>query len=186
MSFFIRIIRDASYVPYKNCVFVWSFASQNIHGFLLDQFCDSLPVKWKILAPEIGMEYDEIMNWVSTLKRRIYLVVGLFILIVMVLDFNNRIADLTRLRAQSEAENNQLIAMQSTESYLETQIAYATSEAAVEGWAREGHFDQPGDFPVIPIPDPEFTPQPEVTFYTETEQLSNWDAWLLWLFGGVP
>ena len=126
------------------------------------------------------------MKWYEDVRRRIFMVVGLFLLVVMVLDFNNRIADLTRLRAQQDAEQEQFDSMVSTQSYMETQIAYATSEVAVEDWARQEHYDKEGDYPVIPLPDPDYTPSPEEIYVTTPEPMSNWDGWMLWLFGRSP
>jgi len=65
------------------------------------------------------------------------IIIGLFVLAYLVMDFNNRMAALRRLSAQKEDVTQQLAGQKQTEAYLQTQIAYATSDASVEQWAYE-------------------------------------------------
>lgn len=127
------------------------------------------------------------MDKFNDIGKRILAGFGLFLLFLMVMDFNNRMTELARLRAQREVEQARLDVLVGTQSALETAIAYATSVPAVEEWAREqGHYIQPGDFPILPLPVAGFTPEPEVDPSTEDETINNWDAWFEWFFYQGP
>ncbi|MBI3160019.1 MAG: hypothetical protein HYZ26_10515 [Chloroflexi bacterium] len=127
------------------------------------------------------------MERFGNLGKRILAGLGLLLLFLMVMDFNNRMADLTRLRAQREVEQAELDRLQGTQSVLLTAIAYATSEPAVEEWAREqGHYVRPGDFPIVPLAAAGFTPEPDIANTPAQETTSNWQAWLDWFFYSGP
>jgi hypothetical protein len=106
------------------------------------------------------------------------LVFGLAILAMMVMDFNSRTAELRRLSAEREQVSAQLAGGRATQSALEADITYATSEAAVVRWAYEyGHMVRPGDIPVVPISPANSTPVPTpkpVIKPTETSNLQRW------------
>jgi cell division protein FtsB len=117
------------------------------------------------------------------LGKRILFVLGLIALLLMVLDFNSRMAKLTRLTTQMEIENQSLAQLSSTRTVLETQISYATSDAAVEAWAREdGRLSQSGDYAIVPLPDANVTPQAPEYPFAEPPKLTNWQSWFTWLF----
>ena len=106
------------------------------------------------------------------------LVIGLVVLTLLVMDFNNRMAGLRRLSDKREDVAIEATDLMHTQVYLATQIAYATSEAAVNEWAyQEGHMVREGENLVIPLEYPGFTP--EVTFIpTATpEPESNLQIW---------
>ena len=107
------------------------------------------------------------------------MVIGLVILALLVMDFNNRMAELRRLRDQQAAVAEELTAAVSTQHDLETQLAYATSEAAVEEWAYvEGRWIREGDIPVAPIVPPGSTEQPTAIPETTPQVESNWEIWM--------
>jgi len=100
------------------------------------------------------------------------------LLVIMVMDFNSRVANLRRLTDEKEkvgAEKNSLL---QTQSWLEERIAYATSPAAVENWAYDkGHMVRPGEIPVVPLQSGEVTPTPFTIQQATPAPSSNWDAW---------
>jgi hypothetical protein len=116
----------------------------------------------------------------------IYLIVvfAFALLVIMVMDFNSRVANLHRLTDEREkvsAEKNSLL---QTRSSLEEQIAYATSPAAVENWAYEkGHMARPGDVPVVPLQAEKITPTPYTIQQPTPVPASNWDSWKELFFG---
>ncbi len=92
------------------------------------------------------------------------LIVGLVVIAYLVMNFNSRIANLRRLSVQREAVAARLEGLESTQALLQTQIARATSEAAVIEWAyQEGNLVRPGDNPVVPVPPEGSTPVPTPT-----------------------
>jgi hypothetical protein len=114
------------------------------------------------------------------------MIIGLAVLVLLVMDFNNRMAELKRLSSQREEVAAEVTSLLQTQTHLETQITYATSEAAVMEWAyQEGHWLREGDVPVVPLPDgsaPEPTPVPVPT---QTQQ-SNWEIWFSLFFDRQP
>ena len=100
----------------------------------------------------------------------------------LVMDFNNRMANLRALSAQKEQVAAQVIGLEKEKSRLETQIAFSTSDAAVVQWAYEdGRLVRPGDNPVIPLPPAESTPAPTPQPVVTRTPVDNWQVWL-WLF----
>ena len=119
--------------------------------------------------------------------KQLFIFIGLAVLILMVMDFNSRMAELTRLRAQQERELLAMNHLVATQIYLETQIAYATSEPAVEAWARqEGRLIRDGDVPVVPLPGEAFAPTPTPLPEHSQNDLTNWEAWLEWFLSNAP
>ena len=123
----------------------------------------------------------------SDLGRRILSIAGILLLLYLVLGFSRRMAEYTRLSAQLEDESARITELAATEYSLREQIAYATSEAAVEQWARENaRMAQSGDFPVIPLTPEGATPQAPEAAQPEDQPLSNWETWLQWFFSSGP
>jgi cell division protein FtsB len=104
---------------------------------------------------------------------------GIVILVLLIMDFNSRMAELRRLTSEKEVVGAQATQLVQTNVYLETQIAYATSERAVEEWAREKqHMQKPGDNPVVPLAPTNSTPVPTATPAVTPKVVENWDLWM--------
>jgi hypothetical protein len=104
---------------------------------------------------------------------------GIVILVLMIMDFNSRMAELRRLTEEKESVGAQTTQLIQTNYYLETQITYATSERAVEAWAREKqHMEQPGDNPVVPVAPANSTPVPTNTPAVTPKVIDKWDLWM--------
>ena len=72
----------------------------------------------------------------------------------------------------------EVVALRITNSYIETQIGYATSEIAVEEYAREkGYLVKPGEVLVVPLSSTEITPTPIPQPTIEVKNLPNWKIW---------
>ena len=106
------------------------------------------------------------------------LVIGLVVLAFLVMDFNSRMSELRRLRDKHEVVAQRVTNMVLTQVYLETEIAYATSEQAVREWAyQEGRMVRDGDVLIVPIPMAEITPTPMVVETPMAEVVSPWRVW---------
>src|SRR5687768_9712428 len=91
--------------------------------------------------------------------RRVLVAIGILVLVFIVLEFNRRLEELNMLSAQSKLTQMQVTQAVQTQLALQTQVAYAGSDAAVEEWARtDGHYIQDGDLPVVPLEQPESAP----------------------------
>lgn len=119
--------------------------------------------------------------------RRVLIGVGVLALFIVLFGFSRRIADYTRLTEQLEREQGYMDQLVATQQHLLDRIAYATSEAAVEQWAREqARWARPGDFPVIPLPPAGFTPEPPVSQAEFNTAASNFEIWWNWFFYRGP
>lgn len=116
--------------------------------------------------------------------QRIGIFLGLAVLLIMIMDFNARMAELIRLQNEAGTVQARATNIAITQLALQTQAAYATSDNAVEEWAREqAGMAQPGDQVVIPLPVPGYTPPPEPTPTPVFENLTKLDIWIELLFG---
>jgi hypothetical protein len=110
--------------------------------------------------------------------RRAAVFLGVFVLILLIIEFNSRLEELNRLNDQrAEVRAIATQAMQ-TQVALQTQVAFAGSTAAVEEWARtEGHYVREGDEPVIPVGQPGSEPVIITTPLPVPTPLQNWEVW---------
>jgi len=110
-------------------------------------------------------------------------VIGMFVVVLMT-TLSARISELNRMeihRAELTAEVSQLL---ETREFLQTQVVYAGSDAAVADWARsEGHMKQEGDHIIVPIPEQGAKPVVEVTPVPKPKSPEPWEVWQALLFG---
>lgn len=112
------------------------------------------------------------------------LVVAAVILFFLVLDLNNRLNELSRLSEQENKAQTVVAELQTTLDFLETQVAFANSEGAVEQWAyNEGHMARPGEKLIIPLSPAGTTPQPVFESTPSPTQVPNWQIWMALLSG---
>jgi hypothetical protein len=117
--------------------------------------------------------------------RYALIILGLVVAAYLIIDFNNRTTALRRLTAEKEVVAARLQGQKETEGFLQTQIAYATSDQAVVDWAYEdGSMVRSGDVPVVPIPPAGSTPVPTPVVVVASTPVPNWQLWL-WLFVDV-
>jgi cell division protein FtsB len=120
-------------------------------------------------------------------KRQFLLGLAVIFLLLLLLDLNNRVGELYTLTRQRDQMRTSVVILQSTERELRKQIAYATSESAVEEWARQdNNYSQPGDKVIIPLAQPGFTPVPTIRPTPTTVVLENWEVWSLLFLGENP
>jgi hypothetical protein len=116
--------------------------------------------------------------------RRVAVLIGILVLVFIVLEFNRRLEELNMLNAQSRLVQTQATQAVQTQLALQTQVAYASSDAAVEEWARtDGHYIQDGDLPVVPLGEPGVAPIDASTPTPVPTQPSNWEVWWDLFFG---
>src|SRR4030042_5298981 len=115
--------------------------------------------------------------------RPVGMVVGFAVLVLLVIDFNNRMAELRHLTAEKEDVSARVTSLVETEVSLETQVAYAPSEAAVYYWAYNfEHLGKEGDVLVVPIQADGNLPQPTPTPIVTPEVIQNWQVGMALLF----
>lgn len=117
-------------------------------------------------------------------KKQIALVLLLVFLGYLMMDLNSRLSKLSQLSTQAAESQKEYAFLKVTEAYLQTRIAYATSEAAVEDYARNiAHLDKPGDMVIIPLKDNNITAVPEQVVQETLEPVENWQVWRALIIG---
>lgn len=116
--------------------------------------------------------------------RRVAIFAGILVLILMVIDFNARLEELNVLKKHAVSLAAEATQAMQTQVALQTQVAYAGSNQAVEDWARgEGHYVQPEDQPVVPIGQAGAAPLQPAQPTPVPTPMSNWQVWWNLFFG---
>jgi len=118
--------------------------------------------------------------------RNILFIAGMFVLVVLLMDFSRRMDELDRLSRQLEAMHQEATAVMETQVALMTQVAYSSSDQAVEQWAyEEGKWVRPGEslVAVVPVGEVPSTPEPVAS---QNETQPNWRVWWELFFGEKP
>ncbi len=116
--------------------------------------------------------------------KRFIVVIAVIILVLLFLNFNQRMILLSKLRGQQQELTQEYAQLEATRSALETEIAYAQSDDAVEEWARqEAGMVQEGDVPIILLPPSEPLPTPTTQPEVAVDEVKNWEIWWELFFG---
>lgn len=123
------------------------------------------------------------MKKILTDKRVIVAALAI-ILVMLLVDFNQRMVLLSKLRGQEKVLTEKYAQLESTLTALETELAYAQSDQSVEKWAREeAGMIQDGDIPIVLLPPSNQVrtpppPEPEVE-----DEVQPWEIWQELFFG---
>ena len=108
-------------------------------------------------------------------------IIGIFAVVMLALfmmNLNSRLTEYFRLSGERDRLGTQVAYERATKVALDTQVAYATSDAAVEDWARdEAHMARPGDKVIIPLTPVGQTPVPVVVVTPTPTTVENWQVW---------
>src|SRR5512133_2638764 len=116
--------------------------------------------------------------------RRVGVFISIVVFLALVMNFNSRLEELSRLQGEAATVRVQATAIVVTQHALETQLALATSPAAVEEYARnQARMAQPGDKAFIVMPVPGATPPPAPTPTPILTSMTKWDVWMILIFG---
>ncbi len=116
--------------------------------------------------------------------KKVVIIVGAVILFFLVMDLNSRLNELSRLSEQENKAATIESQLQSTLGVLKTQLAYASSEGAIEQWAyNEGHMARPGEKLIVPISPAGTTPQAFIAETPASTPVPNWQIWLALISG---
>jgi hypothetical protein len=116
-------------------------------------------------------------------KKRNLVVVAVIAVVLLTLDFSNRMSDTIRLSGERDVLRTEVAELTVTVVHLETKLAYATSDQAVRDWARLNGMAQEGDVPVVPEPAAGPTPAPVELPVPTPQPVTNLDVWLALFFG---
>ena len=119
------------------------------------------------------------INW-----RRVGVFVGIALLSLIVIEFNARLEELNRLTEEAETYRAQATHAVQTEAAMQTQVAYAGSDQAVEEYAREdNHEIVEGDIPAAPYGTGNGAALSTPTPMPTSTALPNWQVWWNLFFG---
>ncbi len=108
----------------------------------------------------------------------------IIILFFMVMGLNSSLSEYFQLTEQRGQMQDRIKNLKATQYALETQIAYAKSDKAVEEWARTYQRNiQPGDQVIIPLSPQEATPEINYLQTPTPSQEENWQIWWELFFG---
>lgn len=116
--------------------------------------------------------------------KKIGFIIAAVILFFLVMDLNSRLNELSRLSEQQDKASTVVAVLESTLQVLDTQVAYATSEGAVEDWAyNEGHMVRPGEKLIIPLVPAGATAAPILAPTPTVMPVENWEVWMALILG---
>ena len=105
--------------------------------------------------------------------RTVYLIGFLVLIVIWMIAFGSRIADLNRLSDEYDESQLTISALTATTGALATEVVRAGSDAAVAEWAyNERKWIREGDHRVAIVP-MEGTPEAELLFITPTPEPQN-------------
>jgi len=110
--------------------------------------------------------------------RKFSIYIALVVIFFLLMGLSARYNELSKLSDQNNLMQTEVVSLRITNSHIETQIGYATSEVAVEEYAREkGYMVKPGEVLIVPLSSSELTPTPVLQPTVETKPLPNWKIW---------
>ena len=115
--------------------------------------------------------------------RNILIILGLFLAVVLLIDFNRRMEELDSLTAKLNSVRAEGTAVMQTQDALVTQVAFATSDQAVEQWAYRNKMVRDGEHAVQLEASGNVTATPVSAPVTQAQALPNWRIWWELFFG---
>lgn len=126
------------------------------------------------------------MNMIKKIlkDKRVIVTILAIVLVLLLVDFNQRMSLLTRLRGQEKMLTERYAQLESTRIALENELVYIQSDEAVERWAREeAMMIQEGDVPIILLPPANPVPTQAPSQPVIIEEIKKWQIWQELFFG---
>jgi uncharacterized protein (DUF2147 family) len=119
--------------------------------------------------------------------RTLVFILGMVLVVILLMDLSSRLERMDRLDSQLESVAAEATSVMATQVGLITQVAYATSDAAVDQWAYEdGKWIKPGEHlvEIVPVGTPA---APTATAPGSGEEdVPKWRIWWELFFGDQP
>lgn len=145
----------------------------------------------KVNLPKVELPHPELphvkLPKINLPVRQMIIVGFLFILALAMINLNGRLSEYSRLSSERDALKSEVAVLQATSQGLETQLAYAVSEKAVEEYARNSHKVRDGEKLVVVL-----TPQGNqvttnpASSATRDKAIQKWEVWWSLFFGNQP
>ncbi len=114
------------------------------------------------------------------------ILLGLGMLILLMRDLNNRMAELRRLQFESDQVSVQYTQMIGTRNALQTEVEDATQVLDQRGLGGKNNLGQPGDVLIVPVPVGGATPSPTPNISVAATPAAKWELWLAMFFDSKP
>lgn len=115
--------------------------------------------------------------------RNVLIVLGLVLAVVLLIDFNRRMEELDSLTAKLDSVQAEGTAVMQTQVALVTQVAFATSDQAVEQWAYQNKMVRDGEHAIQLEPSGTITATPVPAPGPQAQALPTWRIWWELFFG---
>jgi len=116
--------------------------------------------------------------------KRILVIAVIIVLVILFLDFNQRMILLSKLRGQERQLTQEYSQLVATANALKTEIANADSDQVVEKWAREeAGMIQEGDIPIVILPPSKTLVPTPTTESVIVDKVETWEIWQELFFG---
>lgn len=123
------------------------------------------------------------MEFWQRIKRRIWFLILILIIVGMTVDLSTRISTLTYMNRQYETLEADVEILQVTLDAAADEIGYAASDASVEEWARvQGLMRKPDDIVILPLPGTMLAPTATPVVTVEPVIYENWQVWYSLIF----
>jgi cell division protein FtsB len=147
-------------------------------------FTKFVPVSILNLIPPHAWGKINVMKAFVEARKRLLGIVAILVLILLMMNLNSRLSEYFRLDSERNKMSTQMAQLEMTHAVLETQVAYATSDAAVEDWARdEAHLAREGDKVVVVLTPVGDVATQQVVVTPEPRSVQNWEVWWALFFG---
>jgi hypothetical protein len=115
--------------------------------------------------------------------RNVLIVLGLVLAVVLLIDFNRRMEELDSLTAKLDSVQAEGTSVMQTQVALVTQVAFATSDQAVEQWAYQNKMVRDGEHAIQLEPSGTITATPVPVPVPQAQALPTWRIWWELFFG---
>jgi hypothetical protein len=115
--------------------------------------------------------------------RNVLIVLGLVLAVVLLIDFNRRMEELDSLTAKLNSVQAEGTSIMQTQVALVTQVAFATSDQAVDQWAYQNKMVRNGEHAIQLEPSGTITATPVPAPVTQAQALPTWRIWWELFFG---
>jgi hypothetical protein len=124
-------------------------------------------------------------KYLSRINFRQIIAIGGFVLLAyLMLDLNARVTEYLRVSKERDRLGTVVAKFELTRQVLQTDVAYATSAAAVGDWARgEGYLVKPGDVRIVPLVPGDATPTPPAAAVATPRVVEYQEVWYALFFG---
>ena len=111
-------------------------------------------------------------------RKKIFGLGAIALLVLFMMNFNSRLTEYFHLTNERDKLEVVVDELRATKVALDTQAAYATSDAAVVDWARgEAHMALSDDGVMIPVTPNVPTQEPELQPTSSPRTIENWQVW---------